>query len=63
MRYCVVLLALCFAVRASAQAPAPREKGSATVIDAERIEGVGELEVTASGNAEIRHSFRVPRKQ
>jgi LPS-assembly protein len=54
MRYCVALLALCFAVPASAQAPEPLEEEAATVIDAERIEGVGELEITASGNAEIR---------
>ncbi len=51
MRYRVALLALCFAVPAAAQ---PADPEGATVIDAERIEGVGDLEVTASGNAEIR---------
>src|SRR5688500_8483808 len=51
MRYRVALLALCFAVPAAAQ---PADPEGATVIDAERIEGVGDIEVTASGNAEIR---------
>src|SRR5688500_2664434 len=54
MRYRVALLALCFAVSASAQAPAPADEAGATVIDAENIEGVGDMEVTARGNAEIR---------
>jgi LPS-assembly protein len=54
MRYRVALLALCFAVPASAQGPVPAEEEGAVVIDAERIEGVGDIEVTARGNAEIR---------
>ena len=52
MRYCVALLALWFTVAALAQSAAPQE--GATVIDAESIEGVGDLEVTARGSAEIR---------
>src|SRR4030095_17236250 len=53
MRYCVALLALCFTVAALAQSAAAPQEG-ATVIDAETIEGVGDLEVTARGSAEIR---------
>ena len=41
------------AAPAWAQSPAPEEKGP-TTIDAERMEGVGEVEVTARGNAEIK---------
>jgi LPS-assembly protein len=53
MRYRAALLALYFALPALAQnAAAPSEEG-VTTIDAERIEGVGDLEVTARGNAEI----------
>ena len=52
MRYCVALLALWFTPAALAQSVAPQE--GATVIDAESIEGVGDLEVTARGSAEIR---------
>jgi LPS-assembly protein len=53
MPYRVALLAFFLAAPALAQtgATAPEEP---TTIDAERIEGVGELEVTARGNAEIR---------
>ena len=54
MRFCFALLALCFAVPAPAQPADPAHEEGATVIDAERIEGVGDMEVTASGNAEIR---------
>jgi LPS-assembly protein len=54
MRYRVALLAVYFAVTAHAQGVAPAEGEGATVIDAERIEGVGDIEVTARGNAEIR---------
>src|ERR671914_412443 len=53
MRYCVALLALCFALPAPAQSPEPVPEQGATVIDAERIEGIGDIEVTAHGNAEI----------
>ena len=53
MRYCVALLALWFTVAALAQSPSAPQEG-ATVIDAESIEGVGDLEVTARGSAEIR---------
>jgi LPS-assembly protein len=53
MRYCVALLALWFCVPALAQS-APAQEEGATVIDAESIEGVGDLEVTARGSAEIR---------
>ena len=35
-------------------APAPVEEKQPTTIDAEKIEGVGELDVTARGNAEIK---------
>jgi LPS-assembly protein len=52
MPYRVALLALCFAVPAFAQTEQKEE--SATTIDAERIEGVSDIEVTARGNAEIR---------
>jgi LPS-assembly protein len=54
MRYRVALLALYFVVPAHAQSVAPAEGEGATIIDAERIEGVGDIEVTARGNAEIR---------
>ena len=54
MRFRVALLALCFAVPASAQGPALADEAGATVVDAESIEGVGDMEVTARGNAEIR---------
>jgi LPS-assembly protein len=54
MRYCVALLALCLALPAPAQSPEPVPEEGATVIDAERIEGIGDIEVTARGNAEIR---------
>jgi LPS-assembly protein len=53
MRYCVALLALWFTVAALAQSAAAPQEG-ATVIDAESIEGVGDLEATARGSAEIR---------
>ena len=54
MRYRVALVALYFVVPAHAQSVAPAEGEGATIIDAERIEGVGDIEVTARGNAEIR---------
>jgi LPS-assembly protein len=54
MPYRCALLALCFAVPAFAQSVAPVDEEGATVVDAERIEGVGDIEVTARGNAEIR---------
>jgi hypothetical protein len=54
MPYRVALLALCFAVPAFAQSAAPADEEGATTIDAERIEGVGDIEVTARGRAEIR---------
>src|SRR6185503_20842471 len=53
MRYRVALLALYFAAPAFAQGVVPAEEEGATTIDAERIEGVGDIEVTARGNAEI----------
>jgi LPS-assembly protein len=52
MRYRFALLALFAAAPAFAQ-EAPAEGPSPTTIDAERIEGVSDLEVTARGNAEI----------
>ena len=54
MPYRVALLALCFAAPALAQTAAPAEEKDPTTIDAERIEGIGDVEVTARGNAEIR---------
>jgi LPS-assembly protein len=54
MRYRVALLALCFSVPALAQSVPPAQAQGATTVDAETIEGVGDLEVTARGNAEIR---------
>ena len=54
MRYRVALLALCFSVPALAQSVPPAQAQGATTVDAEAIEGVGDLEVTARGNAEIR---------
>ena len=53
MPYRVALLAFFLAAPALAQTGAPPAQ-EPTTIDAERIEGVGELEVTASGSAEIR---------
>ena len=54
MRYRVALLALYFSLPALAQNLPPAQAQGATTIDAETIEGVGDLEVTARGNAEIR---------
>ncbi|TAK86285.1 MAG: LPS-assembly protein LptD [Betaproteobacteria bacterium] len=53
MPFRFALLALIAAAPALAQQPSV-EEASPTTIDAERIEGVGDLEVTARGNAEIR---------
>ncbi len=52
MPYRFALLAFFLAAPALAQTGAPAD--TPTTIDAERIEGVGDLEVTARGNAEIR---------
>jgi LPS-assembly protein len=52
MPYRFALLAFFLAAPALAQTGAPAD--TPTIIDAERIEGVGDLEVTARGNAEIR---------
>src|SRR2546430_10444301 len=54
MPYRVALLALCFALPALAQTAAPDEEKGVPTIDAEGLEGVGDIEVTARGNAEIR---------
>ena len=54
MRYCVALLALYLSTPALAQSKPPARAEGATVIDAEQIEGVGDLEITARGSAEIR---------
>ena len=54
MRYCVALLALYFSAPVLAQGIPPASEQGATVIDAESIEGVGDLEVKATGSAEIR---------
>ena len=53
MPYRFALLALLAAAPAVAQ-DGPAEETSPTTIDAERIEGVSDLEMTARGNAEIR---------
>jgi LPS-assembly protein len=53
MPYRFALLAFLLAAPALAQTVKPAAE-EATTIDAERIEGVGELEVTARGSAEIR---------
>ena len=54
MRYRVALVALYFSVPALAQSVPPAQAQGATTVDAETIEGVGDLEVTARGKAEIR---------
>jgi LPS-assembly protein len=54
MRYRVALLALCFTMPAFAQTAAPADGKEPTTIDAQSIEGVGDIEVTARGSAEIR---------
>ena len=57
-RFATLAFALAAAARAAARAGAsrskPRPTPSRTTIDAESIEGVGDIEVTARGNAEIR---------
>jgi LPS-assembly protein len=53
MPYRVALLALCFALPVFAQNAPPAEEKGATTIDADKIEGVGDVEVTARGRAEI----------
>ena len=58
MPYRFALLALLAAAPALAQ-DAPAEETSPTTIDAERIEGVGDLEMTARGSAEIRREDTV----
>ncbi|OGA06795.1 MAG: hypothetical protein A3D95_01330 [Betaproteobacteria bacterium RIFCSPHIGHO2_12_FULL_69_13] len=52
-RRVAMLVALFAAAPAPAQTPPPPEKGP-TTIDAEVIEGVGDVEVTARGSAEIK---------
>jgi LPS-assembly protein len=54
MPYRVALLALWFALPAFAQTAAPADEEAGTVIEAERIEGVDDIEITARGDAEIR---------
>jgi LPS-assembly protein len=54
MRFRVALLALYFSAPVLAQGIPPAPEEGATVIDAESIEGVGDLEVNARGSAEIR---------
>ena len=54
MPYRAALLALIFAAPALGQTGAPAEERTPTTIDAQRIEGVADIEVTARGNAEIR---------
>lgn len=54
MPYRAALLALILAAPALAQTELPAEEKSPTTIDAQRIEGVADIEVTARGNAEIR---------
>jgi LPS-assembly protein len=54
MPYRAALLASIIAAPALAQTEAPPEEKSPTVIDARRIEAVGDIEVTARGSAEIR---------
>ena len=54
MPYRFALLAFFLAAPALAQTGATPAEEEPTTIDAERIEGVGDLEVTAHGDAEIR---------
>ena len=54
MRHRVALLALSFALPAFAQSARLADETGVTVIDAETIEGVGDMEVFARGNAEMR---------
>lgn len=58
MPYRFALLALLAAAPAVAQV-ATAEETSPTTVEAERIEGVGDLEMTARGNAEIRRDDMV----
>jgi LPS-assembly protein len=53
LRHVALIVALVAGAPALAQSGAAEEKGPMT-IDAERIDGVGELDVSARGNAEIR---------
>lgn len=59
MPYRFALLALLLAAAPAVAQEAPVEESSPTTIDAERIEGVSDLEVTARGNAEIRRGDAV----
>jgi LPS-assembly protein len=54
LRLKVLSVALLLALPAFAQAPKPRPMDEPTTIDAESIEGVSDIEVTARGTAEIR---------
>jgi LPS-assembly protein len=63
LRYAMLVIALAAAGTAGAQAPSPKPAAKAVVkaadekepvtVDAERIDGIGQLEVTARGRAEI----------
>lgn len=54
MRHGVALLALWFALPALAQSVQLADPSGVTTIDADEIEGVGDMEVSARGNAEMR---------
>jgi len=54
-RFATVALALAAAAPAAAQTGSPPPDADRTTIEAEVIEGVSDLEVSARGNAEIRH--------
>jgi LPS-assembly protein len=53
-RFATLALALAAAAPAAAQTAKPAEEADRTTIEADVIEGVSDLEVTARGNAEIR---------
>jgi LPS-assembly protein len=54
MRFAMLAAALAAAAPAAAQSSKPRAEADRTIIEAEAIEGVSDLEVSARGNAEIR---------
>ena len=56
LRFAMLLIALAAAAPAAAQVkpPAVAEEKEPMTIDAERIDGIGEIEVTARGDAELR---------
>ena len=54
MRFAMLAAALAAAAPAAAQSAKPQAEADRTTIEADVIEGVSDLEVSARGNAEIR---------